>query len=191
MLPPIFLAERRGKMKAMFLASVAAMVFVQLGFFAWMDTFWALVALLLAFFAVFNVLEATLPSLISRTAPVNARGTAIGVYNTTQSLGLFVGGLAGGWLAQHVKPSAVFVFGAALIALWLVGAAGMRVPGELQTRPFPLRVREDPARLRERLVRLRGVREAVVLPEQGVALLTFYADNWDEQAALDIIGGRV
>jgi MFS family permease len=104
MLPPILLAERRGKMKAMFLASVAAMAFVQLGFFAWLDVFWALAGLLLAFFVVFNVLEASLPSLVTRIAPVNARGTAIGVYNTTQSLGLFVGGLAGGWLAQHVKP---------------------------------------------------------------------------------------
>ena len=191
MLPPIFLAERRGKMKAMFLASVAGMVFVQLGFLAWMDSFWALVGLLLAFFAVFNVLEAALPSLVTRMAPARARGTAIGVYNTTQSLGLFVGGLAGGWLAQNVKPSAVFVFGAALIALWMVAAAGMRVPGELQTRRFRLAVRDDPAGLRERLVRLRGVREAVLLPEQGVALLTFYADNWDEQAAMDIIDGRV
>jgi MFS family permease len=137
------------------------------------------------------VLEAALPSLVTRVAPARVRGTALGVYNTTQSLGLFVGGLAGGGLAQYVNPSAVFVFGAALIALWLLAAAGMRVPGELQTRRFRLHVRGDPAAMRERLVRLRGVREAVVLPEQGIAQLTFYADNWDEQAAMDIIGGRV
>jgi MFS family permease len=191
MVPPIFMAERRGKMRLMFLVSVAGMVLVQLGFYGWMDSLWGLAGLLLAFFVAFNVLEAALPSLVTRVAPARVRGTALGVYNTTQSLGLFVGGLAGGGLAQYVNPSAVFVFGAALIALWLLAAAGMRVPGELQTRRFRLHVRGDPAAMRERLVRLRGVREAVVLPEQGIAQLTFYADNWDEQAAMDIIGGRV
>lgn len=130
MLPPIFLAERRGKMKAMFVASVAVMAAVQLGFSLWSEGLWFLAGLLLAFFVVFNVLEAALPSLVTRIAPPGARGTAIGVYNTTQSLGLFVGGAAGGWLAQNLQSAAVFVFGTALVALWLLVAAGMRVPGE-------------------------------------------------------------
>jgi MFS family permease len=130
MMPPIFLAERRGRMKLMFVASVAIMACVQLGFYAWTDGLWLLAGLLLAFFVVFNVLEAALPSLVTRLAPQGARGTAIGVYNTTQSLGLFVGGAAGGWLAQNWQSSSVFVFGTALVALWLMVAAGMQVPGE-------------------------------------------------------------
>jgi len=93
-----------------------------------LQNFTALVILLLGFFVAFNVLEASLPSLVSRTAPARAKGTALGVYNTTQSLGLFVGGAAGGWLMQHHGQVPVFVFGVVLIALWGISAAGMRVP---------------------------------------------------------------
>jgi MFS family permease len=84
---------------------------------------------LLAFFVAFNILEALLPSLVSRIAPAHARGTAIGVYNTTQTLGLFFGGLGGGWLAKHYGAAAVFAGCALLAALWLAAASAMRVPG--------------------------------------------------------------
>jgi MFS family permease len=134
MLPPIFYAEKRDRIKPVFLASVALMAVVQLGFVFALQNFTALVILLLGFFVAFNVLEASLPSLVSRTAPARAKGTALGVYNTTQSLGLFVGGAAGGWLMQHQGPAPVFVLGVALIALWGFAAAGMRVPQRARER---------------------------------------------------------
>jgi MFS family permease len=65
---------------------------------------------------------------VSRLAPAHARGSAIGVYNTTQTLGLFFGGLAGGWLAKHHGAAAVFAACAALSALWLAAASAMRPP---------------------------------------------------------------
>ena len=191
MLPPIFMAERRGRMKAMFIASIVLMVLVQLGFALWGEGILNIAGLMLAFFVAFNVLEASLPSLVTRIAPAGARGTAIGVYNTTQSLGLFAGGLCGGLLSQHFGAAAVFVFGAALVALWFLVALGMRVPGDILTRRFKLAATGDLASLRERLVRLRGVRDAMLLPEQGAALLTFYSERWDEQAAMDLLEGRV
>ncbi|MEK7361846.1 MAG: MFS transporter, partial [Pseudomonadota bacterium] len=128
MLPPIFYAEKKNSIKPVFLASIALMAAVQLGLVFALNNFTALVILLLGFFVAFNVLEASLPSLVSRTAPARARGTALGVYNTTQSLGLFVGGAAGGWLMQHQGQAPVFMLGVALIALWGLSAAGMRVP---------------------------------------------------------------
>jgi MFS family permease len=128
MLPPIFHAEKKDNIKPVFLASIALMALVQLGFAFALQNFTALVILLLGFFVTFNVLEASLPSLVSRTAPARAKGTALGVYNTTQSLGLFVGGAGGGWLMQHQGQGQVFVFGLALIVLWGISAAGMRVP---------------------------------------------------------------
>jgi MFS family permease len=81
---------------------------------------------MLGFFVAFNLLEAMLPSLVSRVAPVHERGTAIGVYNTTQTLGVFFGGLLGGWVARHHGAAAVFYMCAGLCALWLAVAAGMR-----------------------------------------------------------------
>jgi MFS family permease len=128
MVPAIFYAEKKDAIKPVFLASIGLMAAVQLGFAFALQNFTALVILLLGFFVAFNILEASLPSLVSRTAPASARGTALGVYNTTQSLGLFVGGAAGGWLMQHHGQVPVFAFGAALIALWWLGALGMRVP---------------------------------------------------------------
>ena len=128
MVPPIFYAERKDRIKPVFLGCVALMAIVQLGFVFALENFTALVILLLGFFVAFNVLEASLPSLVSRTAPGSAKGTALGVYNTTQSLGLFVGGVAGGWLMQHQGQVPVFAFGFVLIALWGISAAGMRVP---------------------------------------------------------------
>jgi predicted MFS family arabinose efflux permease len=190
MLPPVFVAERRGRMKAMFIGAVALMVAVQVAFALWGEGVMPLALLLLVFFVAFNVLEATLPSLVTRVAPAGGRGTAIGVYNTTQSFGLFVGGLAGGLLSQHFGAQAVFVFGAGLAALWLLVSLRMRTPGDVVTRRFALSAQGDPAALRERLVRLRGVRDAVLLPQERAALITYYAERWDEQAAMDLLEGN-
>jgi len=190
MLPPILWSERKGRTKTVFVGMIALMLAVQAAALIWLDGLTGITLVLLAFFVAFNVLEAMLPSLVTRVAPASARGTAIGVYNTTQSLGLFAGGAVGGWLMQHYGPASVFVFGIALVALWLLIAAPMRVPERVASRAFPLGDVADPGALRERLVRLRGVREAVILSEPSVAMLTFYPESFDEQAAVKLIGGE-
>jgi MFS family permease len=128
MVPPIRYADRRNRAKPVLLGAVALLAAVASGL-AFADGSVALLAaLLFAFFAAFNVLEAILPSLVSRLAPVRARGTAIGVYNTAQTLGLFFGGLAGGWIASRHGPGAVFGACAGVTLLWLAAAAGMGAP---------------------------------------------------------------
>ncbi|HEY6862780.1 MAG TPA: MFS transporter [Burkholderiales bacterium] len=134
MAPALLWAERRGRMKPLFLGAIGLLALVELGFAAGYASLHATVLLLLAFFVAFNILEASLPSLVSRVAPAASRGTALGVYNTTQSLGLFVGAAVGGGLAGRFGEAAVFVFGTALVALWLGVAAGMRAPGETGAR---------------------------------------------------------
>jgi len=91
---------------------------------------------LLSFFVAFNILEAMLPSMISRVAPVRAKGAALGVYNTTQAFGLFLGGALGGWLAKNQGAGTVFVAGAGLVVLWLAAAATM-APVPLRRTPAP------------------------------------------------------
>ena len=83
---------------------------------------------LLIFFVAFNILEATLPSLVSRTAPPAAKGAALGVYNTTQAIGLFIGGAGGGFIAQNFGDNAVFAACAGLALLWLVVTSSMNFP---------------------------------------------------------------
>lgn len=129
MLPPIFVGERKGRMKQVFLGAIALMLLVQLGLWLFLlrQPHWGLlVALLLAFFVAFNILEASQPSLVSRIAPPAAKGAALGVYNTLQALGLFCGGTLGGWMRQHVGDPAVFALCAVLTVVWLIIAAGMK-----------------------------------------------------------------
>lgn len=128
MVPAIIAAERKDKMRPIFLAAIALLVVVQSGLLLYSASLWALALWLVLFFVAFNVLEATLPSLVSRTAPPSAKGAALGVYNTTQALGLFVGGAAGGYIAQNFGDNAVFAACTGLVLVWLVVANSMNFP---------------------------------------------------------------
>lgn len=128
MVPPVLYADRRNRPKPVMVGAVAMLFAVQAALAAVAASIAALALLMLVFFVAFNVLEALLPSLVTRVAPAKARGMAIGVYNTTQTLGLFFGGLAGGWLAKHFGAAAVFGGCAVISLVWLALAAGMRSP---------------------------------------------------------------
>ena len=128
---------------------------------------------LFVFFTAFNVLEAMLPSLISKTAPASSKGTAIGIYSTFEFFGAFVGGAAGGYLHGRYGIPGVFVFGAVLLAFWLLLALTMPAPRYLASRLLHVgRMKAAEARaLAQRLAAVRGVAEATVVAEEGVAYL--------------------
>jgi predicted MFS family arabinose efflux permease len=124
----LFQLERRGYLRAVFLLSIGLTAAVQLGLLAASGSasVTQMVVLLFVFFYGFNVLEASQPSMVSRMAPAHARGAAMGVYNTTQSLGLFAGGVMGGWLMKHAGAQGLFAVCAGLLLLWLLVAWPMR-----------------------------------------------------------------
>ncbi|MCZ8255469.1 MAG: MFS transporter [Polaromonas sp.] len=127
----LFPLEKRGYLRAVFLGSVGLIALVQLGLLwaAWSaPSLGLLAALLFLFFCGFNVLEATQPSLASRVAPAHARGAALGVYNTLQSLGFFAGGAVGGWITKVHGPEGLFAVCGGLMLLWLAVAWPMRAP---------------------------------------------------------------
>jgi MFS family permease len=124
MAPIIMMSERRRRMKPAFIFGIVSMMIAQL-MIASFDTLPALATAVLIYFIGFNILEAMQPSLVSRWAS-QAKGTALGIYNTTQSMGLFIGGLGGGWLLQWGSESSVFYACAALIFAWLIIALSMR-----------------------------------------------------------------
>ena len=117
--PGIIWAEARGKMRAVFIASVTLMMLTMLGFAFDYRKPVTLILALFMFFVAFNVMEALLPSLVSRTAPPARKGLALGIYNTAQSLGLFAGGAVGGWVARSWSSEGVFLACAALSLIWL------------------------------------------------------------------------
>ncbi len=127
----LFPLERRGHLRAVFLSSVGLIALVQAGFgmvASGTPSVGTLAVLLFVFFCGFNVLEASQPSMASRVAPAHARGAAMGVYNTLQSLGLFAGGMIGGWLVKQVGTSGLFAVCAGIMLLWLLVAWPMRAP---------------------------------------------------------------
>ena len=128
MIPALIAAEKHGKMKLVFNTAIGLLLVVQLGFGFLSPNLTSLVFWMLLFFIAFNILEATQPSLISRLAPPHAKGAALGIYNTTQSCGLFLGGLFGGFLAKHFGASLVWLFCALLILIWLLLGLSLRLP---------------------------------------------------------------
>lgn len=128
MVPAIIAAEKHGRMKEVFLAAILLLILVQVAMTVVSDGLYAMGLSLMLFFIGFNIMEALQPSLISRVAPPAAKGAAMGVYNTTQSVGVALGGALGGWLLKHFGAGAVHGFCVALGATWLALAAGMRSP---------------------------------------------------------------
>ena len=188
MIPAIILGERRRRMKAVLVAAVAALAVSQLLLvFAGHNKLMVLLALTV-FFAGFIIMEASLPSLVTKTAPPGATGTATGVYSSSQFLGIFAGGIAGGWLHGHGGSSAVFEFAAALALVWLVLAATMRAPSYRASRVLRLGERVNPERLASDLRALPGVADVVVVAEEGVAYLKVDSKLYDPRQAAALAG---
>ncbi|AZD18312.1 MFS transporter [Pseudomonas chlororaphis] len=168
MIPFIIYGEKKRKMKRVLLGAVSTLLLTELFFWEFGDSLQALVIGTVVFFTAFNLLEASLPSLISKVSPAGGKGTAMGVYSTSQFLGSALGGILGGWLFQHGGLSVVFLGCAGLAALWLAFAVTMREPPYVTSLRLPLSpeaIRE--AGLVERLKAVVGVTDAVMVAEEA------------------------
>jgi MFS family permease len=126
MVPAIIAAEKRGKMKPVLCGAITLILIGQLLLGAAPHTIVSVAAILFVYFLGFNILEASQPSLVSKLAPGTRKGAAAGVYNTTQSIGLALGGVVGGWLMKSVGQNAVFFACSGLVLAWLIIAANMK-----------------------------------------------------------------
>ena len=126
MVPAIIAAEKRGKMKPVLCGAITLILIGQLLLGAAPHTILSVAAILFVYFLGFNILEASQPSLVSKLAPGTRKGAAAGVYNTTQSIGLALGGVVGGWLMKSVGQDAVFYACSGLVLGWLIIAANMK-----------------------------------------------------------------
>ncbi|MBS9762391.1 MFS transporter [Pseudomonas mosselii] len=168
MIPFIIYGEKKRKMKRVLLGAVSVLLLVEVFFWQWADNLRGLVIGTVVFFTAFNLLEASLPSLVSKVSPAGGKGTAMGVYSTSQFLGAALGGILGGWLFQHGGLSMVFLGCAVLCVLWLLTALRMNEPPyvtSLRMQLTPEAVRE--AGLTERLMAVPGVTDAVVVAEEA------------------------
>lgn len=183
-LPLIIQAEKKRLMKQIMLGAILGLGLACAGMYVWHQSLGVLVLMLVIFFTGFNLLEASLPSLVAKIAPAAHKGTAMGAFSSAQFLGAFLGGLMGGWLTQEYGLAGVFLGNTLLAGVWFTLAASMRPPSYLSS--YLLRVGEvDAGRaqdLADRLNKVSGVEEAVVIPEDGVAYLKVDKQTLDQEA---------
>ncbi len=191
MVPAIIVAEKYRRMKGVFVGAVAALLVSQTMLYFGTGNLFVLLAALIVFFSGFNVMEASLPSLITKAAPAEAKGTAMGVYSSLQFLGIFVGGVVGGFAHQRGGDAGVFALTAAIALLWLVAAATMAQPSYLTTRLLAIADGKagDAENLAARLRQVPGVAEAVVIAEENLAYLKVDSRSFDAAMAESLTAG--
>ncbi|PYG02992.1 putative MFS family arabinose efflux permease [Thioalkalivibrio sp. ALE21] len=186
MLPGVILGERRRRMHGVLLVAIGLLVVVQaaLGLvFHLGGDVWVLALLMVGFFAAFNLLEAGLPAMVSRAAPLAHKGTAMGGFATAQFLGIFAGGALGGALLGLAGPVAVLLASVPALVTWLLLARG-RTPEHLVTRTLavPAVWEGYPVRLLDELRACPGVAEVVLSPDAGSVYLRLRPELQEEGA---------
>lgn len=189
MVPLVIVAEKRQRMKLMCLLAIGAIVLSLAALGLPLSQGQGLFVWLLVFFTGFNLLEATLPSMLSKLAPAGAKGTAMGVYSTSQFLGAFLGGTLGGWLAHTWGLDAVFIGCAALALGWWLAMCGMPSPPPLSSEVVALHDTQPDAMdlLMEHLADVAGVEDVMVVPEERLVYLKVNRKELDQAALARLI----
>jgi MFS family permease len=173
MVPMIIIGVKRNNTKTMFQLSLVIMMLSLLLMGLYAQNLWLLSAAVVLFFTGFNYLEASLPSLIAKFSPVGEKGSAMGVYSTSQFLGAFCGGMLGGGAYQYLGAEGVFFVACALMVIWLLLSVGMEKPVLLKSVTLEAYITDKPHALSmaAQLSQLEGVVEAMVVLEEKVAYL--------------------
>ncbi|WP_445011179.1 MFS transporter [Vreelandella stevensii] len=189
MVPLVIVAEKRQRMKLMCLLAIGAIVLSLAALGLPLSQGQWLFVWLLVFFTGFNLLEATLPSMLSKLAPAGAKGTAMGVYSTSQFLGAFLGGTLGGGLAHTWGLDAVFIGCAVLALCWWLAMCGMPSPPPLSSEVVALQDTQADAMdlLMEHLADVAGVEDVMVVPEERLVYLKVNRKELDQAALARLI----
>jgi MFS family permease len=184
--PLIIIAEKYRKIKPLFLLSIGLLILAQVLLGMSQSYIVPLLGGFLLFFIGFNFLEAVQPSLVAKYSDVNTKGTAMGVFSTSQFMGIFAGGTVGGFLLTHWGISSVLYFGAILGLLWLLVAISLPTPVFYTSKVFRLRddLLEKPELTAQQLSDLVGVREVAIAVEEGAAYLKIEASEFDDSSLL-------
>jgi len=193
MVPLIIIAESKRKMKQVFVISIAMLIVACLMLATAHNSLMMIAAALLIFFLGFNTLEASQPSLVSKYAPAAAKGTAIGIFNTSQFFGAFVGGVLAGFIYQPATQNyaTVFFLIAGLLTVWLIVAMTMRQPPFLASRALSITITDDTAAktLEQKLLALEGIAEVVIILEEATAYCKVDSKVVDEDAMHALASG--
>ncbi len=184
MVPFVIIAENKRRMKQVFVSAILVISLSEAALVWFYDSLIAIIVVLFAFFTAFNVLEASLPSLVAKISPPDRKGTAMGIYSSSQFFGAFLGGVIGGWVFEHYSFVGAFSFCSLIAAVWFLFAVTMQSPRYLSTHMINVgKVEEsDVPKLVVQLTQITGVAEAVVIPEDGIAYLKVDLHAMDRDA---------
>lgn len=190
-LPMIIIAEKYRKIKTVFIIAVVLLVISQglLGISQF--SFYPLMFAFLVFFVGFNFLEAVQPSLVAKYSDVNTKGTAMGVYSSSQFFGIFIGGTVGGLVMQQWGTTGVFVFGALTALALLLVAISLPKPDFFKSQLIKLTPDHlnNPEQSTKQLLRIKGVKQAAISLEEGVAYLKIDKLELDNDSLQEFIKG--
>ena len=172
-IPLIILSEKTNQLKLVFVSAIAFLIVCQLLLIAFYHSAVEIGIILFFFFTAFTLLEAMLPSLISKIAPIRQKGTALGIYSSAQFFGIFLGGSVGGWIFSHFQQVGVLIFCAIVALLWLLLAITMKSPVYLSTVILKLDeyVKQSVVSLKKNLYAISGVSEAVISTQENLIYL--------------------
>ena len=173
MLPMIIIAEKNRQHARVMLLGVLLIAAVQFSFGMFSFPLTLVVVAMVIYFTGFNLMEALLPSMISRIAPLSGKGTALGVYSTSQFAGAFLGGPVAGLIIQYQGMEGVYLVGGFMALLWAVLLLGLKNPPALTayTLTMPDVAKDAFPSLVEEIKAIEGVSEAIALPEAGAVYL--------------------
>ncbi|OGT30875.1 MAG: MFS transporter [Gammaproteobacteria bacterium RIFCSPHIGHO2_12_FULL_35_23] len=184
MMPFIIIAEKKRCLKETFIGAIIILIITQGLLWLFHFNVVMIAIILIFFFAAFTFLEASLPSLIAKISPAGNKGTAMGVYSSSQFLGIFIGGVVGGSIVHYFNFKQVFMFGTLLGISWLLFAITMKSPRYLSSKVITiglLKDRESAKVLQTKLLTIKGIIDVLVCPDEGVAYLkidnTLFANN--------------
>jgi len=196
-IPMIILSSKKKMLRSFFLLNVFLLIFVQYLFMNWSDSKQSIMIILLIYFIAFNFLEATLPSLISRLSPKNLKGLVLGAYNTSQSLGIFVGGILGGFIASQFNDKAIFILSGVLLAGWLALMIRFIFPSSKNDMVIKIKPeffnQSDKAKnaVFNKIQRLDFVDEALIFPNESYIIIKLKNNaNFDNNKVMKILGEK-
>jgi MFS family permease len=180
--PAIIYAEVKRHMKQVFIACIMIILLAELVLYQSGNHLAMIIAGIQLFFLAFNLMEALLPSLISKESPAGFKGTAMGIYSTSQFIGVALGGSLGGWVFDHAGSSGVFLVCAAISILWLIVSATMQEPPYLSSLRIPLSNQALAVDLQTLLKQQQGVSDVIVVPEELSAYIKIDTKKTNRQA---------
>ncbi len=190
MLPMIIIAEKKRQHSRVMLAGVMLIALVQFSFGMFEFPLTILVVAIIIYFTGFNLMEALLPSMISRIAPLSSKGTALGVYSTSQFAGAFLGGPIAGLIIQYKGMDGVYLIGALMAMIWAVLLLGLKNPPAFTSYTLTMPdVAEDAfPSLIDEIKAIEGVSEAIALPEAGAVYLKVDKEQLDNESLAKFSG---